>query len=795
MVAVVLFAVAWSLLSGPAEADSLRVGIYQNSPKVFWGNGDKARGLFIDIFEEIARREGWDIEYVRGTWEDNLLQLETQELDLVLDVTYTAERARRYRFNKISVLESWLQVFTRNSTAMDSIRDLNNLRIAVLKGAVQEDYLDLEIKAKFNINFSLETYPDYAGTVEALRKGKADAIVASRFFYFSPQRGEDIHPTPVMFHPSPVYFAFPQNGDEKLLLTIDQHLSAMKNDPNSVYYRSLNHWLEITHPDYSAAKMRKMILAWALLAALALLVTLYLVLRIRIKNARLRQAGRELKEATGLLDAVFDVIPDVMGIQDSDRRIIRYNRAGYEYLKKGPAEAIGQRCYEIIDRNHPCPVCATTEALREKRPAKVEKYAEEIGAWLDVRAYPILDENGDVKYLIEHLRDITELKQKELALLEKNQALQMANQRLAQAERELRAADGELREQMAQLHSSREQLEASEKKYRSIFESTGTAMVLLDEDYTIALANAEFENLSGYRREEIEGKLKWTEFVSRPDLERMKEYHRKRRVDRSTAPRKYEFRFIDRVGRFRDIYLTVDMVAGTSQSMASLLDITKLKEAEELIKSALREKELLIKEVYHRVKNNLQVVSSLLSLEAEQVKDHRDRDIFSESQNRIRSMSLIHESLYKTSNLARVDFGAYVTSLAAGLVKTYGFSPDQVELAVDTDGIFLEVDQAIPCGLMVNEMISNSLKHGFKDVRGSGKKGLITVRLSLAGERTFRLEVADNGAGFIGTSGQPAEAETLGLQLITILAEQLGGKVVLQPGPGANYLVEFTAGG
>ena len=224
------------------------------------------------------------------------------------------------------------------------------------------------------------------------------------------------------------------------------------------------------------------------------------------------------------------------------------------------------------------------------------------------------------------------------------------------------------------------------------------------------------------------------------------------------------------------------------------MDITKLKEAEEQIKSALREKELLIKEVYHRVKNNLQVVSSLLSLQAEQISDPRYRDIFAESQNRIRSMSLIHESLYKTSNLARVDFGSYVTSLASGLIKTYGFAPDQIQLEVDTDGIFLEVDLAIPCGLMVNEMISNSLKHGFKGLAETGRKGLITVSLSLAEGKMFRLEVGDNGAGFDSGPERLEEPDTLGLQLINILAGQLNGRVTLQPGPGVRYLVEFTAG-
>jgi len=220
-------------------------------------------------------------------------------------------------------------------------------------------------------------------------------------------------------------------------------------------------------------------------------------------------------------------------------------------------------------------------------------------------------------------------------------------------------------------------------------------------------------------------------------------------------------------------------------------DITKRKAAEQQIKASLREKEVLLREIYHRVKNNLQVVSSLLSLQSGYVQDPRDREIFLESQNRIRSMSLVHENLYKSSNLARIEFGHYVRNLISDLIRSYGILSDQIVLTLDINDIELGVDVAIPCGLMINEMVSNSLKHAFKEPPSGGKKWEITVRLKLEGDVLYRLEVADNGPGFADKPAPLSDPATLGLQLITILAEQLDGKVTMQQKNGTRYVVEF----
>jgi len=775
----------------PARAETVRVGIYQNPPKVFWEGSGKPQGIFVDIMNQIARNEGWAVEYVPGTWSQNLDLLEKGGLDLLVDVTYSEERAQRFSFNKISVIESWLQAFAGKDVKLESAKDLDGKRIAVLKGAIQEGFLNNEVKRIFNIEFTLLTFPDYAGTLEALRKGQADVIIASRFFYFSDLRGKDILPTPVMFRPSLVYFAFPLGRSDGIINRIDRNLTSMKNDPGSVYYRSLNRWLEV-RPRVMIPRYLRWILG-ASIGGLAIMILFSLMLRRQVKarTAEISQYSQDLKESSALLGAVFNVIPDILGIQDAEHGVEKYNQAGHEFLKCSHIDTKGKKCFQLINREKPCDNCATAIAIDTKKPARVEKYLEDRGIWIDARSYPVLDEDGRVVKVVEHLRDITEQKLIEKTLLEKNHELYIANQKLTEADDEIRAADEEIKQQLAELQAGQEELVSCEQKYRSLFESTGTAMVIIEDDTTVSLANAEMEKLAGYSRGEIEGKMKWTEFVCKPDLERMKEYHNQRRRDPNAAPRRYEFRFIDRIGMIRDIFLSIDMIPGTGRSVASLVDITKRKAAEQQIKASLREKEVLLREIYHRVKNNLQVVSSLLNLQSGYVQDSRDKEIFVESQNRIRSMSLVHENLYKSSNLARIDFGHYVRNLISDLIRSYGILSDQIVLTLDISDIELGVDVAIPCGLMINEMVSNSLKHAFKSPPAGGKKWEITVRLKLEGDVLYRLEVADNGPGFAEKSAPLSDPATLGLQLITILAEQLDGKVAVDHEHGTRYVVEF----
>jgi PAS domain S-box-containing protein len=220
-------------------------------------------------------------------------------------------------------------------------------------------------------------------------------------------------------------------------------------------------------------------------------------------------------------------------------------------------------------------------------------------------------------------------------------------------------------------------------------------------------------------------------------------------------------------------------------------DITERKRAEELIRESLGEKEILLKEIHHRVKNNLQVIMSLLRHQAEYAQDQNIHDIFLESQSRIKAMSFIHEKLYQSDNLAKVDLRDYISSLARSLFSTYKVNAAQIQLAVDADGISLSVDTAIPCGLIINELVSNSLKHAFPDNR-TGKID-ITVRTARPGE--LELVVGDDGVG-IPMDLDIINAKSLGLHLVTLLAKnQLRGHIEMMRNGGTTFRIRFKGVG
>jgi len=211
------------------------------------------------------------------------------------------------------------------------------------------------------------------------------------------------------------------------------------------------------------------------------------------------------------------------------------------------------------------------------------------------------------------------------------------------------------------------------------------------------------------------------------------------------------------------------------------VDITERKQAEEKIKASLKEKEVLLQEIHHRVKNNMQVIISLLKLQSGNITDKQYLDMFKESQNRIKSMALVHEKLYQTKNLADVDFKGYVKSLVISLFRSYKTKPNKITLKIEVEDVSLGLEKAIPCGLIINELVSNSLKYAFPEERA----GEIKVAFNPINEDELVLEVSDNGIG-MPEKLDFRNTKSLGLHLVTILSEdQLHGTIELNRTDGA----------
>lgn len=242
------------------------------------------------------------------------------------------------------------------------------------------------------------------------------------------------------------------------------------------------------------------------------------------------------------------------------------------------------------------------------------------------------------------------------------------------------------------------------------------------------------------------------------------------------------------IGNNQQTYLIV--VQKYQQGTAAVLigiDITQRKQAEDKIQASLREKEVLLKEIHHRVKNNLQVISSLLKMQSRSITDPRILEIFQESQSRIHSMALIHEKLYQSEDLARINCAEYIHSLTSHLYRSYNVSPRNIQLEVKVPQISLSLDAALPCGLIINELVSNALKYAFPDKR-SGK---ISIELALDLKNCYTLKVSDDGIG-LPKNVDWENTRSLGLRLVRTLSQQLGATVALDLSHGTQFCLTFT---
>lgn len=254
-----------------------------------------------------------------------------------------------------------------------------------------------------------------------------------------------------------------------------------------------------------------------------------------------------------------------------------------------------------------------------------------------------------------------------------------------------------------------------------------------------------------------------------------------------------ENRLSDSVFTSEKTQMTVLLTSQAAISLENSRLLEEMKKAEDQIRKSLREKEVLLKEIHHRVKNNLQIIHSMLNLQLPYVKDVQAVELFKESQNRIYSMALIHEKLYQSDSLAKIDLAGYIRGLVANLFLSYGVSESAIELKIDACNITFDINTVIPCALIVNELVSNSLKHAFpRSFLSAGRRGEIRIELRPDIDNEFILSVYDNGVG-LPRDFEIQNCRSLGLEIVGVLARQLRGAIHLGTKSGTEFLIRFHA--
>jgi len=334
------------------------------------------------------------------------------------------------------------------------------------------------------------------------------------------------------------------------------------------------------------------------------------------------------------------------------------------------------------------------------------------------------------------------------------------------------------------LRKNAEALKESEARWKALYQYTPVPIYIWQKDgdtFRLVDYNTAAEEITSGVVKGLKGITDLEMYKDRPDIiEDFRKCFNEKKVIKRDMPYFFSTRNRELFFSVSYAYLPPDYVIVHTE------DITENKEAEERTKTSLREKEALLKEIHHRVKNNLQIISSLLNLQSKYVQNEDALVALRDSQRRIKSMALVHEKLYQSEDLARIDFKEYISSLVSHLLRFYQVTEEKVKLNMDVEDVFLNIETAIPCSLIINELVSNSLKHAFPGDRG----GELIIRLS-KDNGYYSLELSDNGIGF-PRDIDFRKTDSLGLQLVINLVEQLDGEIEMVSEKGVTFNITFS---
>ena len=569
-------------------------------------------------------------------------------------------------------------------------------------------------------------------------------------------------------------------------------------------------------------------------------------------------------------ETIFDSISDIIGILDLEYNVLIYNSAGYRFWGKKPEQLVGKKCYELLGKETPCEICVVKTVYRTKKSARVVKYVTEFDIWLDARVYPIVDGNGKMIAVIEHLQNVTSEANYKNALRESEEKyrnlIELSNDAIFLVENDkLNLVNKKFAEMTGY---TREEILAQGFDWKKIIAPESLPYILerrrkikqdqpVDSIYEVVIQNKKGEkficevSMHRYRhgektivqgvvrditeRKRLEEKLRENEHflnavfegiqdgvsVLDKDLNiiRVNQWMKKRYFhEKNFAGRKcYEvyqnrsepctpcpslrtletgemhveivkYRIAENEKGWMELstYPMFDANGKIVGVIESVKDVTERKRDAERIKKSLREKEILLREIHHRVKNNLQVISGLLRIQAKELKDETAREAFEQSRQRIFSMALVHDKLYRSQDFSAIQLDKYIETMAKNVLIANNLNR-RIELIFNLEPADLPLDKAVPLGLILNEILTNAIKYAFPD----SKKGKVKFCLKKKGEGNLEIIIKDNGVG-LPENIAGMEEGTLGMQLIKLLVDQIEGKLTINSIKGTEYILRFS---
>lgn len=516
------------------------------------------------------------------------------------------------------------------------------------------------------------------------------------------------------------------------------------------------------------------------LALFLIWMTAILTLQSRKTTEESEKTDLALQASEARYRALVQTVGSVILLISPDHKILEFNQEAERIYGRRRESVLGKDYFELFlpetvweDVAADIRKVLAGEPTRGfENPVLAADGKERILLWNVVR---MLDDQGEPSGFIACGQDITDLKQTEKELRKAKDGME---QRVSKRTAELLQANKALETEIAERKRAEEALRHTEAQFRLLVDHSPDVIMRLDREGRILFIN---NTLPEYTVDDVLG-TKVYNYISAEDGRRYKQLLDK--VFNSGEPDTLELRAAGPT-----VWLTRLAPIWQQDKVESALviatDITALKEGEQQLKQSLKEKEVLLQEVHHRVKNNLQIISSLLNLQSNTIMDQTAVKALLESRQRIKSMALIHEILYQSKDLTRVHFAQYIRTLTTQLISMSHINPGRVTQKLDCDGLLLDIDTAIPCGMIINELISNALKHAFP----AGEQGEFGIALH-SDDHQVHLTISDNGIG-LPKDLDFRNTASLGLQLVNRLTSQLKGTIKYESKGGSTWKITF----
>ncbi|WP_319586421.1 PAS domain S-box protein [uncultured Desulfobulbus sp.] len=745
-----LFGAAW-----PVHATELlphgpiRVGIFPLEPLNFIGKNGVAQGLNPALLDKMGSEEDWEIEYIPCSWAECLDRLQQDQIDLMVSVAYTPERAESMEYGNEPVAEVWGQIFVHQEAGTTTIADLAGRTVAIMRKDISGTNF-IRTAGSLGVQCIIKEYSTHTEVFAAVHKGEAAAGVAPQHFGRRYAGEYNLVGSPILFSPFPIYFASKKGKQLELLRHLDASLASWKKDKDSFYFRSLKKWVgnsgqEELFPPW----LRFTMLITAALALIFAVLSLYLKRAVRLRT-------EELKESETNYRFVINSMEESLSIIDANGAFLLVNEKAAENLTGSASkEIVGTNIRELVPHEQGEQLTAAYRLVAETGQSLVQEVAVTLPSgerWFYNRLQPLEYGKSKTKAVLSLSLDITERIQ-----AEKAQA-------------------------------------ANEQKYRDLFEANmdGISLFRITPDRTPACfldMNESAAAMVGYSKRELAG-MTATDVEKDSSPERIAQ---RLATLEKTGQARFETTLIAQDKREVPVEILVRSITyeGAPAMMNIVRDISKRRRAEEALRASLAEKEVLLREVHHRVKNNLAAIVGLFDLQRQAMDDPQALTILAELSGRIRSMSLVHEKLYRSESLASIDFQEYLQSLISHLRTSFGTARIQCDIAAA--GVFMPLDLAVPCGMIINELVTNSLKYAFPEGLTHPEDGNCRIHVALNRDHeTYTLSVADNGVGLLADFDWNT-AKTVGLVLVRMLGQhQLGGRYEVDQRQGTRFTLTFT---